>query len=287
MKKLFAVLLSLSIFAGCLAGCGKEASRPGKPAPTDTWEHSPQTIDFAGFDGLLEALWNTASFRRCRLPGCATLSVAAIDVAVPFETRIAWDGESPAIYAKLEIPAVTLTTAGRTDTYLYRLKDTLYLRRDLYRREMVGFFRYDWIKDRSDYAKCTDQTFRQDPATWLVYLFNLTGLVADRVKSSLADRTAMATAKDILIGCSCEGQSYLFRLSGAELTGNDSVGEILLSLSCGDGLVSSLALKTRLIDAVTLRLEAELADPNVPVDMSVIPEGLADDPRYADLPSQA
>ena len=59
------------------------------------------------------------------------------------------------------------------------------------------------------------------------------------------------------------------------------IGDIDLTLRYGaDTLFTSLTAKVKMLDMITLNLNAALTDAGSPVDMSVFPENLESDARY-------
>ena len=248
-------------------------------------ENADEYIDFTGVDQLIRVFFETAELRQYRITGTADLSVIGIDVSVPLEVRIVLDeANQPTVWGKLEVPSVPLTTNAKTDTYLYYRDGMIYFQRDLYKKKMVGFFKYEWRIDSTDYLKCTTDMFLADPGKYLVHMLNLTDLVGKQIKDAISggdgDKGTPAFER-ILLGYTFEEGTFTISLSGAELAQDDNIGDIDLTLRYGaDNLFTSLTAKVKMLDMITLNLNAALTDAGSPVDMSVFPENLESDARY-------
>lgn len=244
-------------------------------------ENANEYIDFTGADRLIEVFLKTANLRQYRMTGKAKLSVIGINVDVPLEVRITLDeANEPDVWGKLEIPSVTGVTKSKADTYLYYRDDMIYFKRDLYKKKL---FKNEYYVNSTDYLKCTPEMFLADPGTYLVHMLNLTDLVGKQIKDAISDDEGKGTPlfENTLLNYTYEEGSFTVKLSGAELLQDDNIGDIDLTLYYGsDNLFTSLTAKMKMLDIMTLNLNASLTDVGSPVDMSVLPNDLESDANY-------
>ena len=224
----------------------------------------------------------TAELRQYRLTGKLNAKLLLFNENIPFDMRFTVDDKDNVRgWVKFDIPYVLGLTQSNngTVTELYLENDVVYIKRARKTKKLT-WKGWQYSTDY-DYIKFVNENFTADPIKYIQFIFNLTDSITDTIRGSVTDAGSRGEfLPEKALKNFYADSEYHFTLDGAYITDDKNFSDIKLDIRPSGGYLDSLKLETKIISIVNIKVEAGLADRGKPVDMSVIPGGLAADGRY-------
>lgn len=224
----------------------------------------------------------TAELRQYRLTGKLNAKLLLFNENIPFDMRFTVDDKDNVRgWVKFDIPYVLGLTQSNngTVTELYLENDVVYIKRARKTKKLT-WKGWQYSTDY-DYIKFVNENFTADPIKYIQFIFNLTDSITDTIRGSVTDAGSRGEfLPEKALKSFYADSEYHFTLDGAYITDDKNFSDIKLDIRPSGGYLDSLKLETKIISIVNIKVEAGLADRGKPVDMSVIPGGLAADGRY-------
>ena len=279
---------------GLLTGVSAQRLRPSQSGTADfavkiTYpELNIALPDLSGYinaDSLKKLMGEfaaTAELRQYRLTGKLNAKLLLFNENIPFDMRFTVDEKDNVRgWVKFDIPYVLGLTQSNngTVTELYLENDVVYIRRARNTKKLT-WKGWQYSTDY-DYIKFVNENFTADPIKYIQFIFNLTDSITGTIRDSVTDAGSRGEfLPEKALRNFYADSEYHFTLDGAYITDDKNFSDIKLDIRPSGGYLDSLKLETKIISIVNIKVEAGLADRGKPVDMSVIPGGLAADGRY-------
>lgn len=222
---------------------------------------------------LVDVAYNTIKQNELKISGTAK----ALGIEVPIEGRVVLTPKLK-IYIKLQLPYLLGVTNNKTDTYIYYIDDVLYIKRDLYKYVFLKGQQYD----KSDYVKMSWNEFNNDLVENIFYILNFTDSIKKMATANPSSNSKLKFDYFIKNYNCIDNCDYSIVLDFSCLSSvlNDFACTIKTNSDNGISHIGKLSGSLKIVNLIDIQYSLDIIDFSLPVDMTVIPNNLANDASY-------